>query len=121
MTLDALYIGQDKVVQFELSDDEGAIVFDDLQDMVVLLSINNEEVAKFSKEQREGFGEIFPVDGHEDACEIRLTSEQTKLFNTGKMRAEVALVFEDEAFVDGKFDFNLIDLFSVKKSLLAEM
>jgi hypothetical protein len=115
--METLYIGEDKTIYFDLLDKDGEpLNFADLIDMVVILSINNIEVAKYSKVEAEGFE---PVTAGETVTEAKiiLTSDKTSDFNTGLLQMQIDLVIEDSDYVNGRKDREVADLFRVRKGV----
>jgi len=86
ITTDILYRGEDKTEIFILKDcSNNLIVFEDLVDCEAIVVVNKVVQQKYSKEEKEGYLTLLPVEDEENKCKLILTSAMTSEFPKGLM------------------------------------
>lgn len=111
---DILYRGEDKAVVFTLTDKDGnAINLVDLVDAIVVVKINQVEVARYKKTNPELGFEVLAADAANE-CKVLLTSAQTREYARGLLEIEFVMVVDDDDFPEGRREVSNIPMWHVK-------
>jgi hypothetical protein len=96
-----IYKGEDKKIVLKLKDKSGApIIIDNGENIKVLLTVNDTEVAKFSKEEEDGFEDI-NTGSNPGEYYILIKRENSSSFPSGLMRMEILIKRENSDFPEG--------------------
>ena len=111
--MNTLIKGEDKTLDITIEDSLGnAIDFDDLINMVVILSINGTVVKRYSKVLTSGYDTI--VEGStSNVAKCIINRADSAQFNVGVMRIEIQLFITDSDYVGGRKDVQQSALFNV--------
>lgn len=116
--MNTLIKGEDKTLTLQLEDSAGnPLLFADLLDIKIALTVNAVEVLKFAKVTATGYQPIVAGVATNEA-KILIKGADTATMPTGLMRMEVQLTISDADYTSGRKDFQQAQIFMVKDSLL---
>jgi len=111
-----MYKGEDKKIILNLKrDDETALVFGAGENLIVLLSVNEKELEKYSYVEMEDYEPI--VDGAVTGeYKLLIKRDQSKEFPAGKLKAEIMIKLNEDDFEDGYHTVAIAEITTIQEA-----